>query len=174
MLKVKLQYFGHLMWSWLIGKDSDAGRDWGQEGNVTTEDEMFGSHHRLDGRWVWVNSGSWWWTGRPGVLQFMRSQSWTQLSDSTELMSLFLNKPRGKNPRITWLLVGFRPRLTGSPFYILYPLYKIVPQLKKRILQTHFASLSPPLIFKFSHFHKHRDTQLVKSWVLFLEAVLGS
>ena len=35
--------------------------------------------------WVWVNSGSWWWTGRPGVLQFMRSQSWTRLSDWTEL-----------------------------------------------------------------------------------------
>ena len=35
--------------------------------------------------WVWVNSGSWWWTGRPGVLQFMGLQSWTQLSDWTEL-----------------------------------------------------------------------------------------
>ena len=31
MLKLKLQFFGHLMQSWLIGKDSDAGRDWGQE-----------------------------------------------------------------------------------------------------------------------------------------------
>ena len=38
-------------------------------------------------RWtcVWVNSGSLWWTGRPGVLWFMRSQSWTRLSDWTEL-----------------------------------------------------------------------------------------
>ena len=37
--------------------------------------------------WVWVNSGSWWWTGRPGVLQFRGSQrvSQTQLSDWTEL-----------------------------------------------------------------------------------------
>ena len=35
--------------------------------------------------WVWVNSGSWWWTGRPGVLQFMGSQSQTRLSDWTEL-----------------------------------------------------------------------------------------
>ena len=35
--------------SWLIGKDSDAGRDWGQEENGTTEDEMAGRHHRLDG-----------------------------------------------------------------------------------------------------------------------------
>ena len=71
--------------SWLIGKDSDAWRDWGQEENGTTEDEMAGWHHWLDGLWVWVNSGSWWWTGRPGVLRFMGSQSRTRLSDWTEL-----------------------------------------------------------------------------------------
>ena len=35
--------------SWLIGKDSDVGRDWGQEEKGTTEDEMAGWHHRLDG-----------------------------------------------------------------------------------------------------------------------------
>ena len=35
--------------SWLIGKDSDAGRDWGQEEKWTTEDEIVGWHHRLDG-----------------------------------------------------------------------------------------------------------------------------
>ena len=35
--------------SWLIGKDSDAGRDWGQEEKVTTEDEMAGWHHQLYG-----------------------------------------------------------------------------------------------------------------------------
>ena len=36
--------------SWLIGKDSDAGRDWGQEEKGTTEDEMAGWYHQLDGR----------------------------------------------------------------------------------------------------------------------------
>ena len=35
--------------SWLIGKDSDAGRDWGQEEKGMTEDEIAGWHHRLDG-----------------------------------------------------------------------------------------------------------------------------
>ena len=35
--------------SWLIGKDPDAGRDWGKEEKGTTEDEMAGWHHRLDG-----------------------------------------------------------------------------------------------------------------------------
>ena len=43
MLKLKLQYFGHLMRR--DGKDSDAGRDWGQEEKGTTEDEMAGWHH---------------------------------------------------------------------------------------------------------------------------------
>ena len=43
MLKLKLQYFGHLM------RRVDAGRDWGQEEKGTTEDEMAGWHHRLNG-----------------------------------------------------------------------------------------------------------------------------
>ena len=50
MLKLKLQYFGHLMQRVdSLEKDSDAGRDWGQEEKGTTEDEMAGWHHRLDG-----------------------------------------------------------------------------------------------------------------------------
>ena len=40
---------GHHAKSWLIGKDSDAGRDWGQEEKGTTEDEMAGWHHWLNG-----------------------------------------------------------------------------------------------------------------------------
>ena len=50
MLKLKLQYFGHLAKSWLVGKNSGTGRDWGQEEKGTTEDEMAGWHHWLDGR----------------------------------------------------------------------------------------------------------------------------
>ena len=53
MLKLKLQYFGHLMRrvdSLSHGKDSDAGRNWGQEEKGTTKDEMAGWHHGLDGR----------------------------------------------------------------------------------------------------------------------------
>jgi len=72
--------------SWLIGKDSDAGKDWGQKG--TTDIEMAGWHHWLRWTWVWVNSGSCWWTERPGVLQLMGLQSRIQLSDWTELMRL--------------------------------------------------------------------------------------
>ena len=49
MLKLKLQYFGHLMQRVDSLEKTDAGRDWGQEEKGTTEDEMAGWHHRLDG-----------------------------------------------------------------------------------------------------------------------------
>ena len=60
--------------SWLIWKDPDIRKDWRQEEKGTTEDEMVSWHHH-QWTWVWVNSGSWWWTGRPGMLRFMGSQS---------------------------------------------------------------------------------------------------
>ena len=51
MLKLKLQYFGHLMWrAWLIWKYLDTENYWGQEEKWMTEDEMAGWHHRLNGR----------------------------------------------------------------------------------------------------------------------------
>ena len=49
MLKLKLQYFGHLMRRVDSLEKTDAGRDWGQEEKGTTEDEMAGWHHRIDG-----------------------------------------------------------------------------------------------------------------------------
>ena len=49
MLKLKLQYFGHLMWRVDSLEKTDAGRDWEQEEKGTTEDEMAGWRHRLDG-----------------------------------------------------------------------------------------------------------------------------
>ena len=72
--------------SWLIGKDPDAGRNWGQEEKGMTENEMAGWHHRLE---VWVDSRSSWWTGRPGVLWFMGLQrvghNWaTELINASE------------------------------------------------------------------------------------------
>ena len=50
MLKLKLQYFGHLMGRTDIWKDPDAGKDWRQEDKRSTEDEMVGWHHQLNGR----------------------------------------------------------------------------------------------------------------------------
>ena len=49
MLRLKLQYFGHLMRRVDSLEESDAQRDWGQEEKGTTEDEMAGGHHQLDG-----------------------------------------------------------------------------------------------------------------------------
>ena len=48
MLKLKLQYFGHLMWTDSF-EDSDAGKNRRQEEKGTTEDEMVGWHHHIDG-----------------------------------------------------------------------------------------------------------------------------
>ena len=49
MLKLKLQYFGHLMWRVDSLEKTDSGRDWGQEEKGMTEDEMAGWHYQLDG-----------------------------------------------------------------------------------------------------------------------------
>ena len=74
MLKLKLQYFGHLMrrtdyfkrpWCWERLRVGGEGDDRGWDGCMTSPTHW---------TWVQVNSGSWWWTGRPGVLQFMGSQ----------------------------------------------------------------------------------------------------
>ena len=78
--------------SWLIGKDSDAERDWGQEEKGMTEDEMASP---TGCTWVWVNSGSWWWTGRPGVLWFMGSQrvrhDWATKLNWTDITTIRIN-----------------------------------------------------------------------------------
>ena len=71
MLKLKFQDFAHLMWRVDSLEKTDARRDWGQEEKGTTEDEMAGWHHRLDGHEFEWTPGVQWWTGRPGMLQFM-------------------------------------------------------------------------------------------------------
>ena len=78
MLKLKLQYFGHLMW-----RDPDPEKDWGQEEKGTTEDEMVGWHHRLKGH------GFGWTPGvgdRQGGLACCSSWG-PKESDTTELLN---------------------------------------------------------------------------------------
>ena len=94
MLKLKLQYFGHLMqrvdlmerlWCW-------EGLGTGGEGDNRGWDGWMASPTQWT--WVWVNSGSWWWTGRHGVLQFIRSQrvrhDWVTKLNWTEAKMIFL------------------------------------------------------------------------------------
>ena len=89
--------------SWLIGKDPDAGKDWGQEEKGKTGwDGWMASLTQWTG--VWVDSRSWWWTGRLGVPQFTGSQSQTQLSDWTELNWTEVAKQEGRS-QLPWLLV---------------------------------------------------------------------
>ena len=54
-------------------KNPNAGKDWGHEEKRTSEDEMVGRHHWLNG-WVWANFRIQWRTGKHGVLQLMGSQ----------------------------------------------------------------------------------------------------
>ena len=75
----------------LIRKDPDAGKDWKQEEKgMTGWDGWMASLTQWT--WVWVSSGSWWWTGKPGVLQSVGLQSdmteqlnWTELKFLTEV-----------------------------------------------------------------------------------------
>ena len=85
MLKLKLQYFDHLMQRVDSLEKTDAGRDWGQEEKGTTEDEMARWHHRLDGHeFEWtpgVGDGQ---GGLAAVIDGVaKSRIW--LSDWTEL-----------------------------------------------------------------------------------------
>ena len=61
------------MKNWFIGKDPDAGKNWRREEKRTRGwDGWMASP--IQWTWVWASSGSWWWTGKPGVLQSIGSQ----------------------------------------------------------------------------------------------------
>ena len=96
-LKWKLQYFGHMMqtdnslqspWCW------EASRAEGEEG-IRGWDGWMASP--MQWTWTWANSGRWWGTVSPGVLQSMGSQSRTWLGNWTTLINLLI-----------WCHIGFR------------------------------------------------------------------
>ena len=84
--------------SWLIGKDPDAGKDWGQKEKGTTEDEMVGWHHRLDGHeseqalGVGDGQGSLVCYSPQGCKELDTTErlNWTELFTSAFIMPLFL------------------------------------------------------------------------------------
>ena len=100
--------------SWLIRKDPDAGRDWGQEEKGTTEDEMAGWHHQLDGR------GFGWTPGvGDGQGDLACCNSWGRKeSDTTERLnwtelkwtSEYSNKP---SPTYSMLILEIRSKVVN-------------------------------------------------------------
>ena len=100
----------------LIGKDPDAGKDWRQAEKGITEDEMVGWHHQLNGH-VWASFGSWWWTGKPDMLQSMGSQSvwldWvTELRPSLSWWCIF----RHSETALYWVLSACLPTYCVGAF----------------------------------------------------------
>ena len=87
--------------SWLIWNDPDVGKDWRQEEKGMTDNEMVGWHHQLDGHgFEWTPS--WWWPGRPGVLQFRGRKE----SDTTEWLDW---------TELNWTIDIYLLRLLGWP-----------------------------------------------------------
>ena len=97
-LKLKLQYLGHLMqradsserlWWWERLRTGEEGDDKGWDGWMAS---------LIQWTWVWVESGIWWWTGRPGMLWIMESQrvrhDWaTELNWTEALINAECNRP---------------------------------------------------------------------------------
>ena len=114
--------------SWLIGKDPDAGKDWRWEkkGNDRGWDGWMASPTQWTR--VWVNSRSWWWTGRPGVLQFMGWQTvghdWATELSWTEGQKCLLPREGGARKKIREYN---NPQNPASPMNIL-PLHFHTPQ----------------------------------------------
>ena len=95
--------------SWLIWKDPDAGKDWGQEEKGTTEDEMVGWHHRLERHGFGWTPGVG--DGQGGLVCVVHgvAKNWTWLSDWTELKEvlIYANIIRAKEKiiLIMWKLI---------------------------------------------------------------------
>ena len=100
--------------SWLIWKDPDAGKDWGREEKGRGWDGWMASPTQWT--WVWVDAGSWCWTGRPGVLRFMGLQrvgnNWATELNWTE--DLIISIQLACEPRIGTGVLGLWPPGVGS------------------------------------------------------------
>ena len=139
-------------WSWssntlvtdaksrLIGKDLDAGKDWGQEEKGETEDEMVGWHHQLNGHEFWASSGRWWRTGKPGMLRSMGLQRvghyWTIITNlythvttpkliyrNTSFQVILSLLPNSKQPLTCFSMVKIHSRINGTTQYVLFNMW---------------------------------------------------
>ena len=152
MLKLKLQYFGHLMRRVDSLEKTDAGRDWRQEEKGTTEDEMAGRHHWLYGReseWtLGVCDGQEAWRA---VIHGV-AKSRTRLSDWTELIYILTPFPNFIQMMIINVLKLVLPLLQLSLFIHFTVPYQVPvsPILISLILPLHYHHLFPILASVFS------------------------
>ena len=157
MLKLKLQYFGHLMrridslekrlWCW-------EGLGAGGEGDDRGWDGWMASLTRWT--WVWVNSGRWWWTGSPGMLRFMGSQrvghnwatelNWTMGPDDMILVFWMLSfKPTFSLSSLTFIKRPFSFSLLSA--------MRVVSSANLRLLVFLLAILTPACASSSPAFH---------------------
>ena len=114
MLKLKLQYFGHRLFQWKEPTHWRRPRCWerlkvGGEGDNRGWDGWMASPTQWT--WIWASSGSWWWTGKPGVLRSMgservRHEQETEQQQGTKSHMPRLEKRKGKKS----LVLKLRPR----------------------------------------------------------------
>ena len=152
---LKLQYFGHLMWrvdslekTLMLG-----GIGARRKGDDRGWDGWMASPTRWT--WVWVNSGSWWWTGRPGVLQFMGSQrvghdwatelNWTEWASYIAFPSWNFYWPYFPFARSLWL-----PSLLIILFLEAF-CWNTSCRNRKRTLEINFLSTYKSEVLYFSH-----------------------
>ena len=137
MLKLKLQYFGHLMWKVDPLEKTDARRDEGQEENGMTEDEMSGWHH-------WLNGHESEWT--PGVGD---GQGGLVCCDS------WVRKESDKTERLNW--TEFKEQRVGHDWAI---------ELNWTEFKEHSNSnqMLRPLSHPFWHVVKHQVVNIADNW----------
>ena len=174
MLKLKLQYFGHLMWradsfekTLMLGKI---------EGRRRRERQMRGWDGWMASltQWVWVNSGSCWWTGRPGALQSMGLQkSWTRLSDWTALhwnrknIYFFSNRTKAINSidhwrRLSYLSLLFFGTLHSNMYIFTFLLCLLLLFLSWRFVRPPQATILPFCISFCHPFFKYLYSQRIQ------------
>ena len=113
-MKLKLQYFSHLMqklihlkrpWCWERSKVGGEGDDRGWDGWMASPTRW---------TWIWVSSGSWWWTGRPGILQSMGSQK-VGLDWATEPSWIGVSSKSSNNMIKSWYIGLYENQELASP-----------------------------------------------------------